>query len=619
VTGRTISHYEILEKLGAGGMGEIYKARDPRLNRTVAVKVLPGSATGDPERRRRFLQEAQAASGLNHPNIITIHDIVTDDGSDYMVMEFIAGKTLSEVIPPGGLDMSKTLQYATQIADALGAAHAAGIVHRDLKPGNVMVMPSGRLKILDFGLAKITTETALTEATQTIASGPVTVEGSILGTVSYMSPEQAQGKRVDQRSDIFAFGALLYEMVTGHKAFAGDSALTTLTAILRDEVRPVSDFASGVPPELEEVIGRALRKDPAQRWQNMQEIYGVLTALRQRYESGILDPTQILPPRKEKSPLLPAAAVAAITVLGLSGWWVAARRGAAPKPQALPPQQAQVQPPAPAPGPAVETPTPTEQPKADDKPATPAVTTPSPAIAKNAAAPKKDDGTLTNDSVYAMLAAKVAEPVIVNHIRAVPKTKFDLSTQELIRLTRAGASTAVLEAMRNPAQSVPVAEAPSRILAPAPSPVTEASPSKLVVPPPTETKVFTLSNGLPVIIQLAADVPADPDPGTPLKFTLKGAFNVNGTTVLAAGAPVIGEVAGVKKGLLGLGAKPTYRLISVDAVDGSKIGLRAVPAKSDKMERVLESSGKHDKSLTATAGTEYVGYIDGPQTVTIRK
>jgi hypothetical protein len=592
-------------------MGEIYKARDPRLNRMVAVKVLPAGATGDPDRRRRFLQEAQAASGLNHPNIITIHDIVTDDGSDYMVMEFIAGKTLSEVIPPGGLDMAKTLQYATQIADALGAAHAAGIVHRDLKPGNVMVVPSGRLKILDFGLAKVTAETALTEATQTIASGPVTVEGSILGTVSYMSPEQAQGKRVDQRSDIFAFGALLYEMVTGHKAFAGDSALTTLTAILRDEVRPVSDFTTGVPPELEEVIGRALRKDPAQRWQNMQEIYGVLAALRQRYESGILDPTQILPPRKKKNVLLPAAGVAAITILGLSGWWVAARGGAAPKPQAPPPQQqAQAQPPAPAPAPVVEPPPPAAQSKPDDTLAT----------ARNTPAPKKDDGTVTNDSVLAMLAAKVAEPVIVNHIKAAPKTKFDLSTQEVIRLTRAGASLAVLDAMRNPVQSVPVAEAPPpRNLAPAPAPLMEAATPKLVVPPPTDTKVFTLTNGLPVSIQLAADVPADPDPGTPLKFTVKGDFNVNGTTVLAAGAPVIGEVAGIKKGLLGLGAKPTYRLISVDAVDGSKIALRAVPAKSDKMERVLESPGKRDKSLAAPAGAEYVGYIDGPQTVTIKK
>jgi serine/threonine-protein kinase len=591
-------------------MGEIYKARDPRLNRMVAVKVLPASATGDPERRRRFLQEAQAASGLNHPNIITIHDIVTDEGSDYMVMEFIAGKTLGEMIPPGGLGMSKTLQYATQIADALGAAHAAGIVHRDLKPGNVMVTPSGRLKILDFGLAKVTAETSLTEATQTIATAPVTVEGSILGTVSYMSPEQAQGKKVDQRSDIFAFGALLYEMVTGHKAFAGDSALTTLTAILRDEVRPVADFTTGVPPELEEVIGRALRKDPAQRWQHMQEVHGVLAALKQRYESGILDATQILPPRKKKNVLLPAVGVAAITILGLSGWWVASRRTPAPKPQPPPQQQAQAQPPAPVPAPVVEPPPPATPPKAEEKPATP---TP----AKTVAVPKKDDGTVTNDSVLAMLQAKVAEAVIVNHIKAAPKTKFDLSTQEVIRMTRAGASPAVLDAMRNPVQSVQVAVAPPpKVLSPAPVP--EAPPTHPVTPPPVEARVLTLGNGVPVTIKLMADIPNDPEPGTPLKFTVKGDFNVNGTVVLAAGAPVTGEVAGVKKGLL-RGAKPTFRLLSVDAVDGSKIALRAVPTKSDKPERVLEPSGKRDKSMTAPAGTEYVGYIDGPQTVTVKK
>ena len=159
MTGRTISHYEILEKVGAGGMGEIYLARDPRLNRKVAVKVLPASVTGDSDRRRRFLQEAQAASGLNHPNIITIHDILSDEyGNEFMVMEYVDGRTLGEVIPRGGLGEAETLQYATQIADALGAAHAAGIVHRDLKPGNVMVTDSGRVKVLDFGLAKITVD-----------------------------------------------------------------------------------------------------------------------------------------------------------------------------------------------------------------------------------------------------------------------------------------------------------------------------------------------------------------------------------------------------------------------------------------------------------------------------
>ena len=211
-------------------MGDIYKAQDARLNRMVAIKALTNASAGDSDRRRRFIQEAQAASGLNHPNIITIYDIVSEDDSEYMVMELISGKTLTDLIPPGGMGVARTLQYSTQMADALRAAHAAGIVHRDLKPGNVMVTDSGLVKILDFGLAKINVATELTDATQTIGAAPLTVEGSILGTVSYMSPEQAQGRKVDARSDIFSFGVVMYEMLTGTKAFPGDSAITTLTA-----------------------------------------------------------------------------------------------------------------------------------------------------------------------------------------------------------------------------------------------------------------------------------------------------------------------------------------------------------------------------------------------------
>src|SRR5271169_6170600 len=183
-------------------MGDIYKAQDARLNRTVAIKVLTNASAGDSDRRRRFIQEAQAASALNHPNIITIYDIVSEDDSEYMVMELVSGKTLADLIPPGGVGVAKTLQYSTQMADALRAAHAAGIVHRDLKPGNVMVTDSGLVKILDFGLAQIN------------VAAPLTVEGSILGTVAYMSPEQAQGKKVDARSDIFSFGVVMYEMLT---------------------------------------------------------------------------------------------------------------------------------------------------------------------------------------------------------------------------------------------------------------------------------------------------------------------------------------------------------------------------------------------------------------------
>src|SRR5580658_9635648 len=220
MVGRTILQYQFLEKLGAGGMGEIFKAQDTRLNRFVAIKVLTSAATGDPDRRRRFIQEAQAASALNHPNIITIHDIVSDGGTDFMVMEFISGKTLVDLIPKGGLRVSQVLKYSVQMADALQAAHNAGIVHRDLKPANVMVTDSGLVKVLDFGLAKLADRGPLTlsgpnDPTQTIADAPLTVEGSIIGTVSYMSPEQAQGKKVDTRSDIFSFGVVLYEMVTG--------------------------------------------------------------------------------------------------------------------------------------------------------------------------------------------------------------------------------------------------------------------------------------------------------------------------------------------------------------------------------------------------------------------
>src|SRR5579863_7256256 len=220
MVGRTILHYQFLEKLGAGGMGEIYKAQDTRLNRFVAIKVLTAAATGDPDRRRRFIQEAQAASALNHPNIITIHDIVSEGGTDFMVMEFVSGKTLVDLIPKGGLRVSQVLKYSVQMADALQVAHTAGIVHRDLKPANAMVTDSGLVKILDFGLAKLTDRGPVPDTgddrTRTIANvAPMTVEGSILGTVSYMSPEQAQGKKVDTRSDIFSFGAVLYEMATG--------------------------------------------------------------------------------------------------------------------------------------------------------------------------------------------------------------------------------------------------------------------------------------------------------------------------------------------------------------------------------------------------------------------
>ena len=323
--GHTVSHYTVLEKLGAGGMGEIYKAQDTRLNRFVAIKVLSTANAGDVERRRRFVQEAQAASALNHPNIITIHDVVSTDGLEFMVMEFVSGVTLDDLIPQHGLNVQKSLDISVQIADALQTAHAAGIVHRDLKPANVMVTGTGLVKVLDFGIAKLTgpSPTAKnTDETLPIDS-PMTVEGSILGTVSYMSPEQAQAKTVDPRSDVFSFGLVVYEMLTGQKAFSGDSALSTLSSILRDEAKPIGELVEGVPTELEQIVHRAMRKEPDQRWQTMQEMRAALMVLKLKADSGVLH-TQVggpaAPPRKKsnKLPVVLAAAVVARSTVSRS-------------------------------------------------------------------------------------------------------------------------------------------------------------------------------------------------------------------------------------------------------------------------------------------------------------
>ena len=288
---RTISHYEILEKLGEGGMGVVWKARDIRLDRFVAIKLLPPDRTADPERRRRFVTEARAASALNHQRIITIYDIDQSDGADFIAMEYVAGKTLEELIPAKGMKPDNVIRYAIQIADALAAAHAAGIVHRDLKPANVMVMENGQLKVLDFGLAKLREATgALSEAenTRTIRAEHRTEDGAIVGTISYMSPEQAEGKTVDARSDIFSFGSVLYEMLTGRTAFRGDSKVSTLAAILRAQPEPIESLAPGTPRDLVRVVQRCLRKDPDDRAQSMADLRVTLKDLKEESDSGSL-------------------------------------------------------------------------------------------------------------------------------------------------------------------------------------------------------------------------------------------------------------------------------------------------------------------------------------------
>jgi len=309
--GTRLGPYEILAPIGAGGMGEVFLAADTRLYRNVAIKVLPRDQVADPERRRRFLHEARAASALNHPNIVTLHDISNESGTDYLVMEFVPGKSLDKLIPSRGLPVGEVISVAQQIASALVAAHAAGIVHRDLKPANVMITDSGVVKVLDFGVAKRsdpkTTEPA-GEETETILNIPgSTVAGSIVGTLNYMSPEQAQGKRVDARSDIFSFGAVLYEMVTGAKAFRGETLVDTLAAILRDEVAPMTSAGMPIPPRLEKLIRLCLQKKPEDRWQAMSDVQAALATVQNE-------------PAPTPAPVPPAEPVA--RTVRYAGFWI---------------------------------------------------------------------------------------------------------------------------------------------------------------------------------------------------------------------------------------------------------------------------------------------------------
>jgi tRNA A-37 threonylcarbamoyl transferase component Bud32 len=270
--GTTLSHYRILEKIGEGGMGVVYRALDTRLDRTVAVKVLRPESVGDPERKWRFVREAKAASALNHPHIVTIHDVDSDRGVDFMVMEYVEGTPLDRLIPPGGLPVPQAVDIAARVASALGAAHAAGIVHRDVKPANVVAGAGGKVKVLDFGLAKLVEQ--LPEAAGLTADSTATAasirertrEGAILGTVAYMSPEQAEGKPVDARSDVFSLGAVIHEMLTGRRLFHGDSYLRTLTAILRDTPPALATTRPDVPAKLERIVTRALAKRPEDRY-----------------------------------------------------------------------------------------------------------------------------------------------------------------------------------------------------------------------------------------------------------------------------------------------------------------------------------------------------------------
>jgi Tol biopolymer transport system component len=332
--GRTILHYRILEKLGEGGMGVVYKASDLHLGRLVAIKVLPPGKVADPERKRRFVQEARAASALNHPNIIHLYDIDTADGVDFIAMEFVPGKTLDQSIPrKGGAlkdRLNETLKCGVQIADALARAHAAGIVHRDLKPSNIMVDEHGLVKVLDFGLAKLT-EPVSEELAPTQTLGASTEEGAILGTVAYMSPEQGEGKKVDARSDIFSFGSVLYEMVTGRRAFHRDTKMSTLAAIINEEPAPLS---AEIPRDLERIIARCLRKRPERRFQHMDDVKVALEELKEESDSGRLVGVAAGPGVIKRRRIWPwaAAPLLVLVAAGAGLWWLR------PKPEARPPR-----------------------------------------------------------------------------------------------------------------------------------------------------------------------------------------------------------------------------------------------------------------------------------------
>jgi serine/threonine protein kinase len=315
ILGSKLGPYEVLSRLGAGGMGEVYRARDPRLNREVAIKVLPADSMADEDRRRRFTQEARAASALNHPNIVTVHEVDCVEGIDFIVMEYMVGKTLDQVIPRQGMRLGEVLRMAIPIADALARAHAAGIVHRDLKPANVMVGDEGWVKVLDFGLAKLITPkgTGPKRETET-ESRP----GTAGGTTGYMSPEQAAGGKVDTRSDVFSFGALLYEMATGRRAFAGSSTAEVLAALMRDQPKAPSEVVPELPEELDRLIQRCLRKEPERRFQHMLDAKLELEQIKGESESGR---AAARPARRRRLQWVGAGIAMALVLATATGLW----------------------------------------------------------------------------------------------------------------------------------------------------------------------------------------------------------------------------------------------------------------------------------------------------------
>src|SRR5918993_2197007 len=310
VIGETLGPYRVLSKVGEGGMGEVYRARDGRLNRDVAIKILPPDVARDPERLDRFEREARASAALNHPNIIATYDIGHADGLTYVVMEILDGATLRNELTAHPPTQRKVVEWTIQVANGLAAAHARGIVHRDIKPENLFVTTDGRIKILDFGMARFTAADASATEEATIAAG--TEAGKVLGTVGYMSPEQVRGEAIDARSDIFALGAVLYEMLAGHRAFTGDTAVETMHAILKAD--PAEFTGQSVPGGLDRIVRRCLEKRPEDRFHSAHDLALPLEAVTGSRTQPVTSVSAAAPRRRRLG--LAAAAAAILLATG---------------------------------------------------------------------------------------------------------------------------------------------------------------------------------------------------------------------------------------------------------------------------------------------------------------
>ena len=333
--GSQLGHYRIERLLGTGGMGEVYLASDTKLGRQVALKVLAGTLARDPDRLERFEREARAAAALNHPNIVTIHSVEQVDGVPFLTLELVEGQTLGELIPPDGLPLDRVLSLGIPLADAVGAAHQRGITHRDLKPANVMVTTDGRLKVLDFGLAKVKEEAQM-PLDSGMPTAALTGEGRIVGTVAYMSPEQAEGKPIDPRSDVFSLGIMLYEMATGKRPFDGDTHMSTLSAIIKDTPKSIAEVRPGLPRELSKIVSRCIAKDVEDRYQSAKDLRNDLRALKNELTSGEILPITgsgeraaarvVAAPAATRSRTIPLVA-GLVVVAALAGgvmWWMRA-------------------------------------------------------------------------------------------------------------------------------------------------------------------------------------------------------------------------------------------------------------------------------------------------------